>query len=105
MFRKGENTNVIQKARIRKGNCFLRIVQSLCGCWLLTLNWQSNRHQKGVYGITDSMVPLDIAWEKYAVIRNGVTFTRISSMHSLIAFSMITLRFLVVRLQDIRIVR
>jgi hypothetical protein len=78
MFKKGENTNVIQQARIRKTKMFFENRESFMALLVKDTELAIKRSLKL------NMIPVfrlngtsDISWEKYEVIRNGVTFKNI----------------------------
>jgi hypothetical protein len=78
MFKKGENTNVIQQARIRKTKMFFENRERFMALLVKDIELGIKRSLKL------NMIPVfrlngtsDISWEKYEVIRNGVTFKNI----------------------------
>ena len=78
MFKKGENTNVIQKARIRKTHMFFEERNGFME-WLvadITLGIKQAA-KKGFIPVFRLNGTSDIAWEKYSVIRNGISFDNI----------------------------
>jgi hypothetical protein len=78
MFKKGETTNVIQQARIRKTKMFFENRTEFMALLVKDIELAIKRTVKM------NMIPVfrlngtsDIAWEKYEVIRNGVVFKNI----------------------------
>jgi hypothetical protein len=78
MFKKGENTNVIQKARIRKTQMFFEARTGFME-WLVADIELAIKQSAKI-----NMVPVirlngtsDLAFEKYAAIRNGVEYKNI----------------------------
>jgi hypothetical protein len=80
MFKRGETTNVIQQARIRKTNFFFEeragFFEWLVADIELAIK-QSAR--KGLIPVFRLNGTSDLAWEKYEVVRNGQVFTNIFS--------------------------
>ena len=78
MFKRGETTNVIQQARIRKTQMFFEERAGFME-WLVadieSAIKQSKR--KGLIPVFRLNGTSDLSWEKYEVIRNGVVFTNI----------------------------
>jgi len=78
MFKKGENTNVIQQARIRKTNLFYSDREAFFN--QLTKDIQSAIAQSKRLGLTPVFRlngTSDIAWEKYTVGDTGLTIFQI----------------------------
>ncbi len=78
MFKKGETTNAIQKARIRKTIFFFEERAGFME-WLvkdieLAIKQSAKKDLVPVFRLNGTS---DIAWEKYSVIRNGVIYTNI----------------------------
>jgi len=78
MFKKGETTNAIQQARIRKTIFFFEERAGFME-WLvkdieLAIKQSAKKDLVPVFRLNGTS---DIAWEKYSVIRNGVIFTNI----------------------------
>jgi hypothetical protein len=78
MFKKGENTNVIQQARIRKTKMFFENRESFMALLVKDIELAIKQSEK------KNLIPVfrlngtsDIAFEKYEVIRNGVKFKNI----------------------------
>jgi len=78
MFKKGETTNIIQQARIRKTKMFFENREEFMALLVKDIELAIKRSLKL------NMIPVfrlngtsDISWEKYEVIRNGVTFKNI----------------------------
>ena len=78
MFKKGENTNVIQQARIRKTNLFYSDREAFMA--LLVKDIELGLKQSKRLGLVPVYRPngtSDLAWEKYECIRNGVNYANI----------------------------
>jgi hypothetical protein len=78
MFKRGENTNTIQKARIRKTqffyekrDCFMR---TLVADIELAIKQSAKKGLIPVFRLNGTS---DLSWEKYSVVRNGELFTNI----------------------------
>jgi len=78
MFKKGENTNVIQKARIRKTKMFFENREEFMALLVKDIELAIKQSEK------KNLIPVfrlngtsDIAFEKYPVIRNGVEYNNI----------------------------
>ena len=78
MFKKGENTNVIQKARIRKTQLFFNNRETFMALLVKDIELAIKQSAK------ISMIPVirlngtsDLSFEKYAAIRNGVEYKNI----------------------------
>jgi hypothetical protein len=78
MFKKGETTNVIQKARIRKTRMFFELRASVMALIVADIELAIKQ------SIKSKLIPVirlngtsDLAWEKYSVIRNGVEYRNI----------------------------
>jgi hypothetical protein len=78
MFRKGEFTNVIQKARIRKTKMFFEnrsiFMELLVKDIVLGIKQAEKKDMVPVFRLNGTS---DIAWEKYSVIRSGVEYANI----------------------------
>lgn len=87
MFKKGENTNVIQKARIRKTIVFFEnrteFMSSLVKDIILGIKQAAKKDMVPVFRLNGTS---DIAWEKYSVIRDGVQYANIFSAFPTIQF-------------------
>ena len=87
MFKRGESTNVIQQARIRKTAMFFEeragFMEWLVADILLAIK-QSKR--KGLIPVFRLNGTSDLAWEKYEVVRDGVTFSNIFSAFPEVTF-------------------
>ena len=78
MFKKGENTNVIQQARIRKTAFFFEERNGF-------MEWLVQDIELGIkQAAKKNLIPVfrlngtsDLAWEKYQVVRNGKLFRNI----------------------------
>jgi len=83
MFKKGENTNTIQKARIRKTQLFYNnremFMDQLVKDIILAIK-QSER--KGLIPVFRLNGTSDLSWEKYSVKKHGVVFTNIFTAFS-----------------------
>ena len=78
MFKKGETTNVIQKARIRKTRMFFEVRDSVMALIVADIELAIKQ------SIKTKLVPVirlngtsDISWEKYSVVRNGIEYRNI----------------------------
>ena len=78
MFKKGETTNVIQKARIRKTRMFFEVRASVMALIVADIELAIKQ------SIKTKLVPVirlngtsDISWEKYSVVRNGIEYRNI----------------------------
>jgi hypothetical protein len=87
MFKKGENTNVIQQARIRKTRMFFENRENFMG--LIVKDIISSIKQSAKLGL----IPVirlngtsDLAWEKYEVVVDGVIYDNIFSAFPNIQF-------------------
>jgi hypothetical protein len=87
MFKKGETTNVIQQARIRKTKMFFENREEFMAILVKDIELAIKR------SIKLNMIPVfrlngtsDIAWEKYPVIRNGVEFANIFNAFNEVIF-------------------
>jgi hypothetical protein len=78
MFKRGENTNVIQQARIRKTKLFFedraQFMRLLVADIELAIKQAAKKGFTPVFRLNGTS---DIAWEKYSVVRNGVAFMNI----------------------------
>jgi len=78
MFKKGETTNVIQKARIRKTELFFEDRVQFMALLVKDIELaikQSIRMK--LFPVVRLNGTSDIAWEKYEVARNGLTYSNI----------------------------
>jgi hypothetical protein len=87
MFKKGETTNVIQKARIRKTQMFFEERMYFMN-WLvkdieLAIKQSAN---KGLVPVIRLNGTSDLAWEKYEVVRNGKLYRNIFEAFERIQF-------------------
>lgn len=87
MFKKGETTNVIQQARIRKTKMFYENRDQFLDYLVKDIELAIKQSQKL------NMIPVirlngtsDISWEKYSVVRNGITYNNIFEAFSDIQF-------------------
>lgn len=78
MFKKGENTNVIQQARIRKTKSFfenrVEFMATLVKDIELAIKQSKKMDLVPVFRLNGTS---DLAWEKYEVVRNGQLFRNI----------------------------
>jgi hypothetical protein len=78
MFKKGETTNVIQKARIRKAKMFfenrVEFMAQLVKDIELGIKQSAKKDLVPVFRLNGTS---DLAWEKYEVVRNGVLYRNI----------------------------
>ena len=78
MFKKGETTNVIQKARIRKTELFFEDRVQFMALLVKDIELavkQSVRMK--LFPVVRLNGTSDIAWEKYEVVRDGITYSNI----------------------------
>jgi hypothetical protein len=87
MFKRGESTNAIQQARIRKTqffyekrDCFMR---TLVADIELAIKQSAKKDLIPVFRLNGTS---DIAWEKYSVVRGGVVYTNIFEAFSDVQF-------------------
>jgi hypothetical protein len=87
MFKKGENTNVIQQARIRKTKMFFENREQFMALLVKDIELAIKQSEK------KNLIPVfrlngtsDIAFEKYPVIRNGVEFKNIFNAFNEVTF-------------------
>ena len=87
MFKKGESTNVIQNARIRKTKMFFEnraeFMASLVKDIELAIKQSIKKDLIPVFRLNGTS---DISWEKYKVIRNGVVYRNIFDAFSQFQF-------------------
>jgi len=87
MFKKGETTNVIQQARIRKTKMFfenrVQFMADLVKDIELAIKQSAKKDLTPVFRLNGTS---DLAWEKYEVVRNGVTFKNIFAAFSEVTF-------------------
>ena len=78
MFKKGETTNVIQKARIRKTELFFedRVQFMALLVKYIELAIKQSVRMK-LFPVVRLNGTSDIAWEKYEVVRDGLTYSNI----------------------------
>ena len=78
MFKKGETTNAIQQARIRKTKMFFEnrdsFMQLLVKDILLAIKQSTKLNLIPVFRLNGTS---DLSWEKYEVVRDGVTYKNI----------------------------
>jgi hypothetical protein len=87
MFKKGENTNVIQQARIRKTKSFYENREEFMR--LLVADIELGIKQSKRLGLTPVFRlngTSDLSWEKYSVIRKGQIFSNIFEAFSEVQF-------------------
>ena len=78
MFKKGETTNVIQKARIRKTELFFEDRVQFMALLVKDIELaikQSIRMK--LFPVVRLNGTSDIAWEKYEIVRDGITYSNI----------------------------
>ena len=87
MFKKGETTNVIQKARIRKTRMFFEVRASVMALIVADIELAIKQ------SIKTKLIPVirlngtsDISWEKYSVVRNGIEYRNIFAAFPQIQF-------------------
>lgn len=87
MFKKGENTNMIQQARIRKTKMFFENRQEFMTLLVKDIELAIKQSVK------KDLIPVfrlngtsDLSWEKYEVVRNGVLYRNIFEAFSDIQF-------------------
>ena len=87
MFKKGETTNTIQKARIRKTKMFFenrnQFMIDLVKDIELAIKQSAKKDLVPVFRLNGTS---DLAWEKYEVVRNGVLYRNIFEAFSDIQF-------------------
>ena len=87
MFKKGESTNIIQQARIRKTKAFFenraQFMTDLVADIELAIKQSAKKNLVPVIRLNGTS---DLAFEKYAVERNGVTYTNIFAAFDNIQF-------------------
>ena len=78
MFKRGENTNVIQKARIRKTNWFytdrLAFMNALVKDIQKAIKYAQKRGYIPVFRLNGTS---DLSWEKYSVIVDGIEYKNV----------------------------
>jgi hypothetical protein len=78
MFKKGENTNVIQKARIRKTKMFFEDRITFMNLLVKDIELAIKQSvKKGLIPVFRMNGTSDLAFEKYEVLRNGQSYTNI----------------------------
>jgi len=78
MFKKGENTNVIQKARIRKTNMFFEDRITFMNLLVKDIELAIKQCiKKGLIPVFRMNGTSDLAFEKYEVLRKGQSYTNI----------------------------
>jgi hypothetical protein len=87
MFKKGENTNTIQKARIRKTQLFYNDRISFMNLLVKDIELAIKQSAKaGLIPVFRLNGTSDLSWEKYEVVRAGEVFTNIFAAFSDIQF-------------------
>jgi hypothetical protein len=87
MFKKGETTNVIQQARIRKTKMFFENREEFMMLLVKDIELAIKQSAKlGLIPVFRLNGTSDIAWEKYEVIRNGVVFKNIFDAFNEVTF-------------------
>ena len=87
MFKRGETTNTIQQARIRKTNFFFEERTAFMS-WLVADVELAIKQSKrlGLTPVFRLNGTSDLSWEKYRVIRNGLVYTNIFDAFSEVQF-------------------
>jgi hypothetical protein len=87
MFKKGETTNVIQQARIRKTKMFfenrVQFMIDLVKDIELAIKQSAKKNLTPVFRLNGTS---DLAWEKYEVVRNGKSFRNIFDAFNEVVF-------------------
>lgn len=87
MFKKGENTNMIQQARIRKTKMFfenrVQFMADLVKDIELAIKQSAKKDLTPVFRLNGTS---DLAWEKYEVVRGGKLFRNIFDAFSEVTF-------------------
>jgi hypothetical protein len=87
MFKKGENTNVIQKARIRKTKMFFEDRITFMNLLVKDIELAIKQClKKGLIPVFRMNGTSDLAFEKYEVIRKGQSYTNIFTAFSEVTF-------------------
>ena len=87
MFKKGENTNTIQKARIRKTQLFYDNRNEFMSLLVKDINLAIKQSAKaGLIPVIRLNGTSDISWEKYPVTIGNVVYTNIFSAFEFIQF-------------------
>jgi hypothetical protein len=83
MFKKGESTNAIQKARIRKTNLFYDNREEFFSLLIKDIHLAIKQSNKlGLIPVFRLNGTSDISWEKYPVEYNGVSYSNIFALFS-----------------------
>jgi len=83
MFKKGENTNIIQQARIRKTQLFYDNRNEFMALLIKDIQLAIKQSNKlGLIPVFRLNGTSDISWEKYPVEYNGVTYNNIFALFS-----------------------
>jgi len=87
MFKKGENTNTIQKARIRKTNLFFDNRDLFMELLVKDINLAIKQSAKaGLVPVIRLNGTSDISWEKYPVTMGNVTYSNIFAAFGFVTF-------------------
>jgi hypothetical protein len=87
MFKKGENTNVIQKARIRKTKMFFEDRITFMNLLVKDIELAIKQCiKKGLIPVFRMNGTSDLAFEKYEVLRKGQSYTNIFTAFSEVTF-------------------
>jgi len=87
MFKKGENTNTIQKARIRKTVMFYENRNLFMELLVLDIKLAIKQSAKaGLIPVFRLNGTSDLSWEKYPVTKDGVVYTNIFSAFDNVQF-------------------
>ena len=78
MFKRGENTNTIQQARIRKTQLFFNDRNAFMTLLVKDIELAIKQSEKkGLIPVFRLNGTSDLSWEKYSVTKNGVVYTNI----------------------------
>lgn len=78
MFKRGESTNTIQQARIRKTKLFYEFRSEFMSMLVADIELAIKQSaKKGLIPVFRLNGTSDLSWEKYEVVRNGEVFTNI----------------------------
>ena len=87
MFKRGETTNTIQQARIRKTAMFFEERTSFMQWLVADIELAIKQaKRKGLIPVFRLNGTSDLSWEKYRVIRNGLVYTNIFSAFTEVQF-------------------
>jgi hypothetical protein len=87
MFKKGENTNTIQQARIRKTNLFYDNRELFMELLVKDIDLALKQSARlGLIPVFRLNGTSDISWEKYSFTNNGITYTNIFAKYPEVQF-------------------